>query len=211
MFKDITAIVLAGGKSKRMGKEKALLPIGNKSIIQVLVEKLKELFPKVILSTNSPENFVFLHIPMVEDFYKNMGPLSGVHAGLIETETEKNFIISCDLPLMNKEMIEYICNYKSDKKIVVCKVGDYIEPTFGIYSKSIVDEIEVILNLNLQQGLSPRDISIQNVIEKLGAEIIDPSSLPFYNEDLFYNMNSFEDYIYVTKKLGLDNSQKIKA
>jgi molybdopterin-guanine dinucleotide biosynthesis protein A len=211
MFKDITGIILAGGKSKRMGKEKALLPIGNKSIIQVLVEKLKELFPKVILSTNSPEHFVFLKIPMVEDFYKNMGPLSGIHAGLIETETEKNFIISCDLPLMNKEMIEYICNYKSDKKIVVCKVGDYIEPTFGIYSKSIVDDIEVILNLNLQQGLSPKDISIQNVIQKLDAEIVDPSSLPFYNEDLFYNMNSFEDYIYVTKKLGLTNSQNIKA
>lgn len=208
MFKDITAIILAGGKSKRMGKEKALLPIGNKSIIQVLVEKLKGLFPRIILSTNSPENFVFLNIRMVEDFYKNMGPLSGIHAGLIETETEKNFVISCDLPLMNTEMIEYICNYKSDKKIVVCKIGDFIEPTFGIYSKSIVDDIEVILNLNLQQGLSPRDISIQNVIEKLNAEIIDPSSLPFYNEDLFYNMNSFEDYIYVTKKLGLNNIQK---
>jgi len=67
------------------------------------------------------------------------------------------------------------------------------------------------LNLNLQQGLSPKDISIQNVIQKLDAEIVDPSSLPFYNEDLFYNMNSFEDYIYVTKKLGLTNSQNIKA
>jgi len=209
MFKDITAIILAGGKSKRMGKEKALLPIGNKSIIQVLVEKLKELFPKVILSTNSPEHFVFLKIPMVEDFYKNMGPLSGIHAGLLETETEKNFIISCDLPLMNKEMIEYICNYKSEKKILVCKVGDYVEPTFGIFSKSIVDEIEVILNLSLQQGLSPKDISILNVIEKLGAEIIDPSSLTFYDEDLFYNMNSFEDYIYVTKKLSLNQTQKL--
>lgn len=205
MYTDITAIILAGGKSKRMGKEKALLHIGEYTIIDVLVSKLKDRFNKIILSTNSPENFTFLKIPMVEDFYKNVGPLGGIHAGLIESETEKNFIISCDLPLMSTEMIDFICNYKTDKKIVVCKTGDYLEPTFGIYSKDIVDEIEVILNLNLQYGLSPKDISIQSVIEKIGAEIIDATKLPFYNEDFFYNMNTFEDYIYVTKRLGVPN------
>lgn len=205
MYKDITAIVLAGGKSKRMGKEKALLHIGDKTIIDVLIEKLKTRFSKILLSTNNPESFAFLKIPMVEDYYKNVGPLGGIHAGLLESETEKNFIISCDLPLMSIEMIDYICNYKSDKKIIVCKTGDYIEPAFGIYSKDIVDEIEIILNLNLQYGLSPKDISIQTAIEKIGAEIIDATNLPFYNEDLFYNMNTFEDYIYVTKRLGVPN------
>lgn len=205
MYKDITAIVLAGGKSKRMGKEKALLHIGDKTIIDVLIEKLKTRFQKIILSTNSPGNFAFLKIPMVEDFYKNVGPLGGIHAGLMESESDKNFIISCDLPLMSIEMIDYICNYESDKKIIICKTGDYIEPTFGVYHKDIVDELEVILNLNLQYGLSPKDLSIQDVIKKIGTEIIDAPKLPFYNEDLFYNMNTFEDYIYVTKKLGVPN------
>jgi len=205
MYTDITAIILAGGKSKRMGKEKALLHIGEKTIIEILVERLKSLFPNIILSTNNPESFTFLKIRMVEDFYKNVGPLGGIHAGLTESETEKNFIISCDLPLMSTELIDYICNYKTDKKIIVCKTGDYIEPTFGIYSKEIVEELEVILNLNLQYGLQPKDISIQNAIEKIGAEIIDATKLPFYNEDAFYNMNTFEDYIYVTKKLGVPN------
>jgi molybdopterin-guanine dinucleotide biosynthesis protein A len=205
MYKDITAIILAGGKSKRMGKEKALLHIGELTIIDVLVKKLQNRFNKIILSTNSPGSFSFLKIPMVEDYYKNVGPLGGIHAGLLESDTEKNFVISCDLPLMSDEMIDYICNYQSDKKIIICKVGDYIEPTFGIYSKSIVDEIEVILNLNLQYGLSPKDLSIHNAIEKIGAEIIDATKLPFYNEDIFYNMNTFEDYIYVTKRLGVPN------
>lgn len=205
MYKDTTAIILAGGKSKRMGKEKALLHIGEKTIIEILVDKLKSFFPNIILSTNNPENFTFLKIRIVEDFYKNVGPLGGIHAGLAESETNRNFIISCDLPLMSDEFINYICSYKTDKKIVVCKTGDYIEPTFGIYSKKIVDELEIILNLNLQYGLSPKDISIQNAIEKIGAEIIDATKLPFYNEDVFYNMNTFEDYIYVTKKLSVPN------
>ena len=205
MFKDITAIVLAGGKSKRMGKEKALLHIGEKTLIEIMIDKLKTLFPNIILSTNSPENFTFLKIRMIEDFYKNVGPLGGIHAGLTESNTEKNFIISCDLPLMSTEMIEYLCNFNSSKKIVVCKSGDYIEPTFGIYSREILEDIEVILNLNLQHGLQAKDISIQNAIEKIGADIIDATKLPFYNEDFFYNMNTFEDYIYVTKKLGVPN------
>lgn len=211
MFNDITAIVLAGGKNKRMGQEKALLTIGNKSIIQILIEKLKMLFPKIVLSTNSPNKFVFLNIPMVEDFYKNMGPLSGIHAGLIESDTEKNFIIPCDLPLMNNELIEYMCNYKTDKKVVLCKVGDYIEPTFGIYSKDIVEDLEILLNLNLQHGRSQKEITIQNIIDKVEVEIIDPTTLPFYNEDIFYNMNSFDDYIYVTKKLGYNSNHTSKV
>lgn len=205
MFKDITAIVLAGGKSKRMGKEKALLHIGEKTLIEIIIDKLKTLFPEIIISTNSPENFSFLKIRMVEDYYKNVGPLGGIHAGLTESDTEKNFIISCDLPLMSTEIMEYLCNFNSKKKIIVCKSGDYIEPTFGIYSREILEDIEVILNLNLQHGLQAKDISIQNAIEKIGAEIIDATKLSFYNEDLFYNMNTFEDYIYVTKKLGVPN------
>lgn len=205
MFKDITAIILAGGKSKRMGKEKALLHIGEKTLIEIMLDKLKTLFSDIIISTNSPENFSFLKIRMIEDYYKNVGPLGGIHAGLTESETEKNFIISCDLPLMSTEMIEYLCNFNSNKKIIVCKSGDYIEPTVGIYSREILEDIEVILNLNLQQGLQAKDISIHNAIEKIGADIIDATKLPFYNEDLFYNMNTFEDYIYVTKKLGVPN------
>lgn len=205
MHKDFTAIVLAGGKSHRMGREKALLPIGDKTIIEILIDKLKPLFPKIILSTNTPNDFLFLKIKMVEDFYKNAGPLGGIHAGLVESNTEKNFIISCDLPLMETDMINFICNFETDNKIKVCKIGDHIEPTFGVYSKSIVDDLEVLLNLHLQHGLDIKELSVQNLIDKVGAEIIDPTYLPFYNNDVFYNMNTFEDYLYVSRKLGLLN------
>lgn len=205
MHKDFTAIVLVGGKSHRMGREKALLPIGNKTIIEILIEKLKPLFPEIILSTNTPNDFLFLKIKMVEDFYKNAGPLGGIHAGLLESNTEKNFIISCDLPLMETDLVNFICNFETEKKIKVCKIDDYIEPTFGVYSKSIVDDLEVLLNLHLQQGLNTKELSIHNLIEKVGAEIIDPTYLPFYNDDLFYNMNTFEDYLYVSRKLGFLN------
>ncbi len=205
MHKDFTAIVLAGGKSHRMGREKALLPIGDKTIIEILIEKLKPLFPEIILSTNTPNEFLFLKIKMVEDFYKNAGPLGGIHAGLLESNTEKNFIISCDLPLMETDLINFICNFETDKKIKVCKIGDNIEPTFGFYSKSIIDDLEVLLNLHLQQGLNTKELSVNNLIEKVGAEVIDPTYLPFYNDDLFYNMNTFEDYLYVSRKLGLLN------
>lgn len=205
MHKDFTAIVLAGGKSHRMGREKALLPIGDKTIIDIIIDKLKPLFPEIILSTNKPNDFLFLKIKMVEDFYKNAGPLGGIHAGLVESQTEKNLVISCDLPLMETDLINFICNFDTDKKITVCKIGDYIEPTFGVYSKSIVDDLEILLNLHLQHGLDVKELSVHNLIDKVGAEIIDPTYLPFYNDDVFYNMNTFEDYLYVSRKLGLLN------
>ncbi len=110
MFKNVAGIILAGGKSKRMGQEKALIKIGDLTAIEIVYEKLKSIFENVFIIANDPSKYSFLDIKVYEDIFKDVGPLAGMHSGLRHSSSENNFFISCDMVLMRKEIIEYIVN-----------------------------------------------------------------------------------------------------
>ncbi|MEO8232550.1 MAG: molybdenum cofactor guanylyltransferase [Ignavibacteriota bacterium] len=197
MYSDITGIILAGGKSSRMGLNKSFLKIGDETIIERITNLMRSIFKDVIIITNSPKEYLFLQIPLYEDIYKWKGPLAGIHSGLTHSSTEINFIISCDVPLMIKEMIEFIVEYKSDKLIKFCEAAGYHQPLAGIYKKEIVKEIESII-CNDQVS----DKSFHQFLKSVDAEIIHPENLSFYNDDIFFNMNKKKDYEELLKSIG---------
>lgn len=195
MYDDITGVILSGGKSMRMGVNKSFLKIGNQSIIERVLDLMKSIFQQNILSTNSTPEYEFLNLPMVKDVYKNLGPLSGIHSALLKSSTEKNFVISCDVPLMSKEMIEYLINYKTEKQILITRAAGYLQPLVGVYNKSILPSIEKILMQDSQSTIDKRKHnSIHSLLENVQTEIIDPTSLSFYSDELFFNVNKPEDY-----------------
>jgi len=208
MYKDVTGIILSGGKSSRMGGNKSLLKIGELTIIERVRDLMKSLFNKVILITNDPADYKFLNIPIFEDLFKRKGPLAGIHSGLAHSSSEKNFIISCDFPFITPEMIKYLVDFKTEKLITVTRANGYIQQLAGKYSKESVYEAEKILNDQLSaetKGGNPkkRNISALKLIERVGAEIITAESLPFYKEEIFFNMNEIEDYKLLLEKLKL--------
>ena len=103
MYKNITGIILSGGKSTRMGENKSLMKLGDRTVIEHTLLLMQSLFSDVILITNTPDEYKFLNIPLYEDVYKYRGPLAGIHSGLINSITEENFVISCDIPLITKK------------------------------------------------------------------------------------------------------------
>lgn len=121
MYDDITGIILAGGKSSRMGQNKALLDFKGKTVIEHVISTVSNLFNRVIIITNSPADYTHLGFEIFTDFYANLGPLAGIHSGLVNSKTERNFIISCDIPLVTSDVINYICNRKTDEPITVLK------------------------------------------------------------------------------------------
>jgi molybdopterin-guanine dinucleotide biosynthesis protein A len=210
MYKDITGIILSGGKSSRMGRNKALLKVGDKTIIERVRDLLQGIFQDVILITNDPDKYKFLNLPMFEDVYKHKGPLAGIHSGLVNTSTEINFIISCDIPFMTQEMIKYLVEFKTNKVITVAKADGFIQQLAGKYSTACLNDVEEILKEQLE--VERRDdvqrksrCNVLKLIDQVGAEIIDAESLSFYNEDLYFNMNKTEDYELVLHKLRAKN------
>jgi molybdopterin-guanine dinucleotide biosynthesis protein A len=208
MYDDITAIILSGGKSSRMGTNKSFLEIGDKTLIERLRDLLKSMFNDVILITNEPGDYKFLGLQIYEDIFRHRGPLAGIHSGLKNSKTNINFIISCDLPFMTKQMINYLIEYKTDKLITVAKADGFIQQLAGKYSKECLSPSEKILreeanNENRDVVQKNRKCNVLNLIDTVGAEIIPAESLPFYNEDLYFNMNRTEDYNLLLEKLRL--------
>jgi molybdopterin-guanine dinucleotide biosynthesis protein A len=200
MYSDITGVVLAGGKSSRMGVDKSLLKLGKKKMIEIAVELMKSIFSEVIIITNSPEKYKFLSLPLFTDIYEGKGPLAGIHSALTNSLTDKIFVLSCDVPLMTKEMLEYIINYKSDKQIKFCEAAGYHQPLVGVYSKIILKEIEKILSAS-----EVSDRSFHNFLKSVDVEIIHPENLSFYKDELFFNVNNPRDYQIILSNLEAQN------
>ena len=147
MYSDITGIILSGGKSSRMGGNKSLLKLGNQTIIERIVELMKSIFDDIMIITNT----LMIDVPWcscVRRYLQMERSIGGNSFGLTYSKTEKNFIISCDTPLMTKEMIEYIINFKTQKPITFCEAAGYHQPLVGVYKKEVVAEIEKLLNTN---------------------------------------------------------------
>ena len=206
MYNDITGIILSGGKSKRMGVNKSLIKVGGKTIIEVVQDKISKLFKELLVITNEPELYEFLNLKTYKDIFPGKGPLAGIHSGLVHSKTQKTFIISCDMPLITDEMIHTIINYKKDSPITVAKADGYIQQLCGVYDKCCLSKAEELLesslsdeNRNTQQ--EKRGCKVLQLIKDVDAEILDAETLPFYTKDLFFNMNTMDDFIYVKKKL----------
>jgi len=212
MYDDITAIILSGGKSTRMGTNKSLLKIDDKTIIERLRDLLQNIFEDVILITNDPDDYQFLGLPIYEDVFRHRGPLAGIHSGLKNSQKNLNFIISCDLPFMTKKMINYLIDYKTEKLITVAKADGFIQQLAGKYSKECLSPAEKILkevvnNENRNVIQKKRKCNVLSLIDLIGAEIIPAESLPFYSEDLYFNMNKTEEYNLLLNKLRLKENE----
>lgn len=207
MYADITGIILSGGKSKRMGQNKSFLVINNLTVIEKIAGLMQSLFSKVLLITNTPAEYKMLGIDTYEDIHKNIGPLAGIYSGLVNSKTEKNFIISCDVPMMTEKLIRYITDYKTERKITVCRADGFLQPLAGIYHKSLAGSIESAipgntLSADHNSRAGKAKCKLMQFIENYGAEIINPENTQDYIGNEFFNLNTPENYQYILKMTG---------
>ncbi|MDA3859823.1 MAG: molybdenum cofactor guanylyltransferase [Melioribacteraceae bacterium] len=207
MYKNITGIILSGGKSSRMGVNKSFMKLGDYTVIERVVKLMQSLFTEVILITNTPDEYKFLNIPMYEDLYKHKGPIAGIHSGLLNSKTENNFIISCDIPLMTHQIIKYLIDFETEHPITVCRADGFIQQLAGKYSKSLLSKIESILETNEDEVRNPnqkkRKCNVLSLLDLVGAEIVEAKNLDFYKDGTFLNMNRQEDYDLILEKINL--------
>ena len=194
MHNDITGIVLSGGKSRRMGINKSFLKLGNKFVIEIITGLMSDLFSNVLLIANEPWLYRFLGLNTYEDIHFGKGPLAGIHSGLTHSKTEKNFVISCDIPLITKQAIEFVINYPSDKKIKVPFADSYVQQLCGMYSKNYLPLIEEILNEEDNQTKEKKCLVLR-LLDIAGSDIINiEKKMNCYEPDMFLNMNAISQY-----------------
>jgi molybdopterin-guanine dinucleotide biosynthesis protein A len=173
-----------------MGENKSLLKLEGITFIEKTTNLMKNIFEDVIIITNTPYEYKFLDLPLYEDIYKEKGPMGGIHSGLTYSTTDRNFVISCDTPLMTREMIQYLVEYNTKHPVLFCEAAGYHQPLAGIYEKKILPVIEKILEDN---SITDKK-SIHRFLNNVDKEIINPEELPFYEDTIFFNVNKPEDY-----------------
>ena len=189
MKKKIAAYILSGGSSSRIGTDKAFLKLGEKKIIEIIIDNLKDVFFDIKIVSNNPEKYSFLNLVVIDDIYKNYGPLAGIHSALNDTSAKRNFIISCDMPFVTKNLLKFIAEYKSSKDIILPQNGK-VQTLCGIYSKKCKTKAEKIL-----KDSTVRNYSIHRLLDICKPELIDvKTEYEQYNSSLFFNINTKEEY-----------------
>jgi len=182
----MNAIVLAGGKSSRFGSDKAFAKIGDLTIVESLFFPLSLLFKKIIVVTNFPEKYQAFPVQIVTDKIKGQGPLGGIYTGLLASDSERNFVVACDMPLINPRLIRYLVSIK-EGQIVIPQAHGKLEPLFAIYSKSCLPAIA--------SQLKAGDNKIQNFFDKVNTNIIKEEVFKKFDPTLtsFLNINLQKD------------------
>ena len=182
---EIGSIVLAGGKGLRLGHEKALETVGNKSLIQWVVFSLSFLNSDIIIVTAAkqlPPQFIgYPKLKMVTDTYPGKGPLGGIYTGLAASDSFYNLVVACDMPFLNQALLDYMIQISASFDLVVPRLGNMVEPLHAVYSKGCLAPIECLLK---QANLSIRELfTLVKVRYVEAAEInrFDPEHLSFFN------------------------------
>jgi len=193
-MKKTTGIILCGGKSCRFGEDKGLCTLAGKRMIDYPIEALKGWCDEIIISSND-DRYFDLGYKVIQDSVKNIGPLGGIYTALTESKSEDNIIISCDMPFVDKKLLQYIIKNKNDALIASAFEGKYVEPLCSYYHKSIIPLVE--------EMIQNKRFKLQRLLEKANyKKIVIDDSLHFYKKHLFLNINTQIEYNKATNILN---------
>jgi FdhD protein len=141
----VSGVILAGGKSRRMRSNKALLPYKGGRFIEAIHRQLAEIFDEVILVTNNPEQYEFLPCRKVPDLFPDVGALAGIHSGLFHSANPAIFAVACDMPYLNNELIRHLACRADAGSVFIPEGPSGLEPLHAVYGKGCLSAIEETL------------------------------------------------------------------
>jgi molybdopterin-guanine dinucleotide biosynthesis protein A len=195
MKNKLTGVILAGGKNSRFsGKNKALVRIGGKRILDRIYEVFTILFDKIILVTNDPLQYMEWDFDIVTDIFPIRSSLTGIHTGLFYITTPYAFFVACDIPFIKKELIEILLDgVESGIDIVIPETSKGVEPLCSVYSKRCFKPIE--------EQLEKKSLKIQRVFQKVRVKKISEDILRTIDPDLvsLSNINTPDDLARANK------------
>jgi molybdopterin-guanine dinucleotide biosynthesis protein A len=183
----VTAAILAGGRSCRMGRDKALVPWRGKPLIWHAADTLQGLFQDVCVISDHVHRYDFLGLPVRPDIIPESGPLGGIHAALSWSEASSVFILSCDMPLVSRALVEYVLRYPPSAEVTVVAMNGRLQPLCGVYRASCLPPFE--------RALKDRRLKLTDIISGLHHIVIQIGpELPFYDTRLLTNINDGQAY-----------------
>jgi molybdenum cofactor guanylyltransferase len=188
----ISLALLSGGKSDRMGQDKALMPFLGRPLIQRIRERLAALADEVILSTNRPEDFAFLGLPMYPDIQAGHGALGGLYTVLSAARYPILAAIACDMPFANLDLFEYEAELlaKARADVVIPSMAKGLEPLHAVYRR------ETCLPV-IRSALEAGKLKMSGWLPDVNVKLVPPEEIARCDPGglAFWNVNTPEEFL----------------
>ncbi len=186
-FEDVAGVILAGGKSRRYGMNKALVKIDGISLIERVIRVLEPLFRDLILITNTPDEYAHLRLPMYGDLIKGLGPIGGIYTALSNIPHEAGFFVACDMPLLSQTLISHMVEVRGNFDVVVPRISGRMETLHALYGKGCLSSIK--------RQIDSREYQIIRIFKEVHVQYMEEEEIRKFDSDLksFINVNRPEE------------------
>jgi molybdopterin-guanine dinucleotide biosynthesis protein A len=198
----LTICVQAGGESRRMGQDKALMPFLGRPLVQRVVERLAPIADEVILTTNRPEDYRFLDLPLFPDLKPGRGALGGLYTALKSARCETVAVVACDMPFASRELIEAASRLlvEEEADVVIPDSGGGLEPMHALYRReTCIPAIEAAIQADQWKLVSWFPQVKVRILQPDEIELYDPEGLSFWN------LNTPEEFAEAERRAKLKN------
>ncbi len=179
-----TGIILAGGKSSRMGKDKGVLTVNGTMMVEHVIHSLNKNVSSIIIVANN-DNYNQFGFPVVKDVIHECGPMGGIYSGLLHSQTDLNIIVSCDIPFVSSELIEALSSAPDDCDIVVPQLNGELEPLCARYRKGCALRMATYLDSGM--------LRLRSALQDFKLRILDPWSISGFDPNQLANINTPEE------------------
>jgi molybdopterin-guanine dinucleotide biosynthesis protein A len=181
----VSGVIMAGGASRRLGRNKALERIGGKALIERVMDSLVPLTAEVLVVVGRPEQAAALLLPswvrVVSDRYPGRGSLGGIFSGLQASAEHWTLVVACDMPFLNRELLRHLTDERNEVDAVVPCLGGQPEPLHALYSKACLAPMEQMLRAG-QLKIAPLFEAVRvRYVGDAAIDRIDPRHLSFFN------------------------------
>jgi molybdopterin-guanine dinucleotide biosynthesis protein A len=185
----VSVAILAGGQSKRMSRDKALLTVGGQSLIERVINRVKPLTDDLLISTNSPEKYAQFGLRCVVDVYPGKAALGGIYSVLRAAQHPSVLVVACDMPLLNTALLQYLVDLAPTADAVV-PIVDGIQPEtlHAVYSKKSIPAIETCLQNN--------NLRVSGMFDNISVRYVDRNEIARFDPEFlsFINVNTPDDW-----------------
>jgi len=178
----LTAAILAGGKSSRMGADKALLSFRGKPMISAVVDAARPIATELFVVVDEGQPYHALGLTTVPDVYRGRGPLGGLHAALSASRAEATLLLACDIPLVSTALLRHLAACSSDAPARVVEIDGRIHPLCAVYDRRCLPVIE--------QLIADDRLAMAGLLDAVRAQRVPITpDLPLYRPNLLTNIN----------------------
>ena len=191
---EVSGIVLAGGQSQRMGRNKALMSLDGKILISRVLETMARICDDLIICANDPRSYAHLPARVVRDVIPHRGALGGIHAGLKAMRHEKALVVACDMPFLSLSLLRFMMVAASDQDVVVPHIDGNFEPLHAIYGVNCISPIERLI------ADGPRRIVA--LYDCVRVRVVNENQVRLFGAgNSFFNINTPQDWALAQRRV----------